>query len=436
MALFEPETNGIATYRIPNLLTTAAGTVLAFADGRVASSNDSPNEIHCVLRRSTDGGATFGLMQTVVAYPGRGLNGASAIDSSSLQDPATGCIWVLFSHSPSGVGLFNSVVGTGFGPFGRRLSDEAGHLFSVDGAGIVRDAAGTPTGQQAAGTMIDGHHWYHARDKAQDLMEQPTVFLQTVFSDDDGVTWSAPIDLNPQVKQPWMSFLGAGPGIGTVIEAGAHQGRLLFPVYFANAAHFMSAALIYSDDHGATWQLGETPNAGRVVAGQVIDPATSDVGAANLTEAQAVVAQDGTVQLFMRNHLPAPHALVATSGDGGGHFDTLRPVTGFQTPINQASYLYDRGKTVLLASHAESATETRQNGQIHLSRDGGQTWSQVLQVEPPTMGFGYSCLTQLDDQRFAVLYERIADQSDWAHMRLCLKIFTLADFSQMEEPND
>lgn len=61
-----------------------------------------------------------------------------------------------------------------------------------------------------------------------------TSYLSLIYSDDDGVTWSDPVDLNKEVKSDWMKFLGTGPGRGIQIKNGQHAGRLVFPVYLTN----------------------------------------------------------------------------------------------------------------------------------------------------------------------------------------------------------
>ena len=67
--LFVSGTGGYHTYRIPALVVTAAGTVLAFCEGRRDSRSDS-GPIDLLLRRSEDGGHTWGQVQVVVSEPG------------------------------------------------------------------------------------------------------------------------------------------------------------------------------------------------------------------------------------------------------------------------------------------------------------------------------------------------------------------------------
>ncbi len=78
---------GYDTYRIPATVVTGRGTVLAFAEGRHNSAGDTGN-IDVVLRRSTDGGCTWGPAAVVAAGDGdtRG-NPAPVVDPA----PARSC---------------------------------------------------------------------------------------------------------------------------------------------------------------------------------------------------------------------------------------------------------------------------------------------------------------------------------------------------------
>ena len=63
-AIFVSGEEGYDTYRIPALSVTNQGTLLAFCEGRRNGRGDT-GDIDLVLRRSEDGGATWGELQTV-----------------------------------------------------------------------------------------------------------------------------------------------------------------------------------------------------------------------------------------------------------------------------------------------------------------------------------------------------------------------------------
>ena len=50
---------GSAFYRIPALITTTSGTLIAVADARIERWNDAPNNIDLAMKRSFDGGKTW-----------------------------------------------------------------------------------------------------------------------------------------------------------------------------------------------------------------------------------------------------------------------------------------------------------------------------------------------------------------------------------------
>lgn len=85
---------GYACFRIPALVRTNAGTLLAFAEGRVHDCGDA-GDIDIVLRRSTDGGSTWGPL-TVVDHGAGDTHGNPA----PVVDRATGRILLAQTRNP------------------------------------------------------------------------------------------------------------------------------------------------------------------------------------------------------------------------------------------------------------------------------------------------------------------------------------------------
>jgi len=67
-AVFVSGREGYHTYRIPSLLVTAKGTLLAFCEGRKKGRGDG-GDIDLLLKRSTDGGKTWATARTPAATP-------------------------------------------------------------------------------------------------------------------------------------------------------------------------------------------------------------------------------------------------------------------------------------------------------------------------------------------------------------------------------
>jgi len=154
---FRAGREGYASYRIPAVVVTAEGTLLAFCEGRVRSASDH-GHIDIVLKRSTDGGRTWGPLQ-VAADNGTGLAGNPApvvLDSGR----------VLLVHVRNAASA----------------SEEAIRL------GKVKDA--------------DGRR----------------VWVQ--HSDDDGLTWSSPVEITKSVKKAGWRWYATGPGHAVQLSTG------------------------------------------------------------------------------------------------------------------------------------------------------------------------------------------------------------------------
>ncbi|MET7282109.1 exo-alpha-sialidase [Kribbella sp. NPDC005582] len=402
LALFDNGYANSANYRIPSLLVTSAGTLLAGADQRTTSAADSPNDINLVVRRSTDSGTTWSPSQTLLDYPGSGADGASAIDSEMLQDSTTGRIYLLVDHFPGGVGLPNSVAGTGFDSTGRLLlTDNAGASYSLHTGGEVYNSAGVLTTYRVdsqGNVTKSGAPAGNIYLKTGSLLEARTSFLKLLFSDDDGVTWSTAADLNQQVKAPWMKFLGTGPGNGVQLR----NGRLVFPVYYSNASGTMSSAVVYSDDHGVTWRRGESPNDGRSWQGTTINSQTVTDRAADLTEAAVQERRDGTLVLRMRNTSGTGKIAVSSSTDGGATWGDVTYDAALPDVVCQPAALNYPGQEdrVLFANTTRGG---RQDGVLRLSLDGGNTWKHSRTLKAG--GYAYNSIAVLPNGDVAVLWE-------------------------------
>ncbi|MHA0856561.1 sialidase family protein [Paenibacillus sp. CMAA1364] len=433
-ALFYSNLAGSKAYRIPSLMTTLKGTIIAGIDARIVDDRDNPNQIDTTIRRSEDQGKTWGDVQKLVSYAGDGLDGAAAIDTSILQDRHTGTLFMLFSHTPGGIGLLASEPGIAFdSERKRKLFDRNGNLHLLTHDGCVHDEDGNLTaykvnkqGYVFKGDEPQGNIYFKKGiDPFESLLEARTSFLQIIQSEDDGLTWSSPIELNTMVKEEWMRFIGSGPGRGIQLQQGEKAGRLLFPMYYSNEAGQMSCACIYSDDHGLTWHRGESPNDGRVLDGEVLTAQTLSHEKQNLTESQVIELPTGELKYYMRNHYGLQRTAVSSSVDGGETWGNVNFDMTLVDPICQASVILypdlGDGKVRILFSNPNDE-RIRIKGTVRLSEDGGKTWPFSKVVEEGF--FGYSCLTVLDNGDIGILYERIFD-AEWSDLDIPFATFTL-----------
>lgn len=434
-AIFYPNYAGSKAYRIPSMITTSKGTIIVGIDARIVDQRDNPNKIETAIRRSNDDGKTWGPIQKIVAFAGEGLDGAAAIDTALLEDEMTDTIFMILCHTPGGIGLRSSETGIGFDVKGRRkLFDKDGMLYLLAEDGQVYDSTQNITnytvdsqGYVYEDTKPSGNIYFKKGiDPNETLLEERTSFLQMIQSKDDGLTWSEPRELNPFVKEEWMRFIGSGPGRGLQLKHGEKAGRLVFPIYFSNEKGHLSCACIYSDDHGITWQRGESPNDERELDGKVLSAKEIFDVKQYLTESQVIELPNGNLKYYMRNHYGLQRTALTKSTDGGETWgDVTFDMTLFD-PICQTSVvLYpDKGDGKIRVLFSNPANENkRTKGTVRLSEDGGVTWPYEKVIEDGY--FDYSCLTILQNGEIGVVYEHIYDDSDLNNMDIRFGTFTL-----------
>lgn len=415
--LFDAGFHDSISYRIPSLITLESGVVVAGADQRETIANDSPNSINFTVRRSFDGGHTWGDLQTVLTYPGHGAKGASVIDSCVVQDRRNGRLVILIDHFPGGIGQPNAEAGLGVDAKGRYiLHDANGATYTWNEDGSVTDADGNATpftisergdvtvtedGQESPGGNVflaDGV------DPHQTLLTARTCFLQMIYSDDDGETWSGPFNLNQDVKEEWMSFCGTSPGTGVQLRSG----RLVIPIYYNgdHKRHF-SASVVYSDDGGATWKRGKSPNDGRIFEGREIDSRTLDTEAAATHEATLIERADGSLLMLMRNQHPSGKVAATVSTDGGetwGDVFFAEEITEIFCQPNAVPWPTDDCPERVVFANASQMRPYRGRGVLRLSEDGGRTWIASRTFNPAH--YVYQCMTILPDGALGLLWER------------------------------
>ncbi len=412
VSIFHKGLDNSENYRIPSLIRTQKGTLIASCDSRRDKDGDNPNNIDKVVRRSTDNGETWEDIQVIVDFPGYSWDGAAACDPAMLEDKETGTIWMIYNHTPGGIGLVLSEPGVGFNEKGERLLYDRNKEVCV----LAKDGIVYKNGEKTDFSVKENGDVYFDDSRlvgniylvTGPLLEAKTSFIQAVKSDDDGLTWSSPIELNPFVKEEWMRFIGAGPGIGIQLEKGEKKGRIIFPIYYSNEpkAWRMSCCAIYSDDHGVTWKRGESPNDFRTIDGKEVHSKTLEKEEDMLTESQIIEHDDGTLEVFMRNHSGNYCIARAISTDAGETWgevvfdeELIEPIC--QPAIIKYSDLGD-GKERLLFANAASKN-SRTNGTVRLSEDGGKTWAYSKVLEEGS--FIYSSLVELPNNEVGILYE-------------------------------
>lgn len=432
----KPNKDGIKSYRIPALLKTDKGTLIAGADERRLHSSDW-GDIGMIIRRSEDNGKTWGdkvVISNLRDNPEAKDPAAPSplnIDMVLVQDPTTKRIFSIYDMFPEGRAVFGmpKTPEKAYEKIGDKTyqilykQGESGH-YTVRENGEVYNAQNQKTdyrvvvnptepGYRDKGNLYKGQELigniYFAHSTKNPFRVANTSYLWMSYSDDDGKTWSAPRDITPGLRKDWMKFLGTGPGTGIVLRNGPHKGRILIPVYTTNNVSHLngsqSSRVIYSDDHGKTWHAGEAVNDNRQVDGQKIHSSTMNNERAQNTESTVVQLNYGDVKLFMRGL--TGDLQVATSKDGGVTWEKdIKRYPQVKDVYVQMSAIHTmhEGKEYIILSNAGGPK--RENGMVHLARveeNGELTW---LKHNPIQKGeFAYNSLQELGNGEYGILYE-------------------------------
>ena len=357
--------DGAAAYRIPGLATTNRGTLLAVSDVRHNSSVDLQEDIEIGLSRSTDGGQTWEKMRIPLSFGEHGglpraQNGVG--DPAILVDHTTGTAWIMAAWTHG---------------------------------------------------MGNARAWNQSKP-GMDIEETGQLVLAR--SDDDGRTWSKPVNITAQVKQPEWYFLLQGPGRGITMQ----DGTLVFPIQYIDKTRIPNAGIMYSRDRGETWTIH---NHART----------------NTTESQVAEVKPGVLMLNMRDNRGGSRAVYTTTDLGKTWKEHESSRTALIEPVCMASLISVKaednclGKDLLIFSNPNS-TSSRDKMTIKISLDGGQTWPlehQLLLDEGES--WGYSCLTMIDRETIGILYEssvkafrsrKFADNSAFLITLQCIWNFT------------
>ena len=430
--------DGINTYRIPTLLKTDKGTLIAGADERRLHFSDW-GDIGMVIRRSQDNGQTWGDRITISNLrdnpDAKDKNAPSPlnIDMVLVQDPETKRIFSVYDMFPEGKAVFAmpDKPEKAYEKVGDKSyqilykTGEKGH-YTIRENGEVYNSKNQKTdyhvvvnpkqrGYSDKGDLYKGKNLignvYFAQSTKNPFRVANTSYLWMSYSDDDGQTWSAPKDITPGIRQDWMKFLGTGPGTGIVLRTGEHKGRILVPAYTTNSVSHLggsqSSRLIYSDDHGVTWHAGEAPNDNRPVGNKTIHSSNMNNGGAQNTESTVLQLNNGDVKLFMRGL--TGDLQVATSKDGGVTWEkTIKRYPEVKDAYVQMSAIHTMhdGKEYILLSNAAGPGRERKDGLVHLARvekNGELTWIKHHLIQGGE--FAYNSLQDLGNGEYGILYE-------------------------------
>ena len=333
--------NGFQYYRIPALVETANGTLVAIADNRGSALGDLPNIISIVAKTSTNGGQTWSDMKTIAQ--GNATAGTTYGDAAAVYDEEIGKIITIFvgneNYGANRVGLWES-----------------------NSSNILR--------------------------------------LYQSESSDNGASWTTPKDISSSIYSAiygtnasnWIGMF-AGSGSAVQLKQGTHKGRLMFVVAARTNSTWggaMSNYAVYSDDHGATWQV-------------------SSVACTSGDEAKIVELSNGDLLMSIKNRKDdssngTGYRLMAKSTDQGASWTPATVNNNLMDPACNGDVVSTTyGGTYYLLHSLPASTSTRENVTIYISSDNGQTWPISKQVYS---GYSaYSSLEVLNDGTVGIIVE-------------------------------
>lgn len=355
--------DGVHTSRIPGIATTNKGTLLTVFDARYELARDLQGHMDIALHRSTDKGRTWEPMQIVLDMGEWGglsqqFNGVS--DACILVDKNSDAIYVagLWMH------------------------------------GLLDDNGKWVTGLEKADAKWKHQHQWQRKGSQPGIDIRRTSQFLIAKSTDDGLTWSAPINITAQTKRPEWWLFAPGPGQGITTD----DGTLVFPTQGRDEKGEPFSNITYSKDGGKTW-------------------VTSNAASHNTTECNVVQLSDGSLMLNARDNTNRGNTEVngrniQVTTDWGKTW-TEHPTSKkalieptCMASLHKHEYIVDGKKVGLLLFANPSNHSVRENMTLKISLDDGMSWPEKYWV--PLDDFrsaGYSSITSVDEHTIGVFYE-------------------------------
>jgi sialidase-1 len=351
VAVFSSGSDGYKSFRIPAITKAPNGNLLAFCEGRVNGAGDF-GHIQIVMKRSQDKGKTWSGVQIIASNDSlQAGNAAPVVDTT---DPAY--------------------------PKGR--------LFLFYNTGNAPE------------------------NKIRKGMGLREVWYKT--SVDNGLTWSAPVNITLQVHKPrqpqvnkaynfnedWRSYANT-PGHAIQITMGQYKGRLYVAANHSAGEpqkHYADGRAFgyYTDDHGKTFKLSD------------------DVNMPGGNENMAAQLSGNRLMMNIRNQLGnIKQRIIAISNNGGQSWDSTYFDAQLPDPVCQGSILNlgKYGNKAVLAVCNNADTVNRDNLTLRISTDEGKTWQQNYTIAKSPAGYtgdysAYSDLVLVNKKQIGIIYEK------------------------------
>lgn len=346
--IFEAGKDGYALYRIPGIVVTKKGTVLAYCEARRTGKSDW-DTIDIMLKRSTDGGKTWDAMRKIADVPG-----------PKTKNP---------------VALAQKLANT--------------NDVTYNNATAITDKDGTV-------------HFLFCLEYCR------AFYMQ---SKDEGLTWTVPVEITSafdkfRPEYDWK-VIATGPAHGIQLK----KGRLVVPIWMSTGtgghAHRPSAvSVVYSDDHGKTWHRGdmvvkdpELKNPSETIVVELADGSTMlNIRSESKEHRRAIsISKDGATgwsKLTFDDALLEPICMASI-------LRISEPKNGGK---NRILFANPNNLTRKDGKEKPEMSRDRINVSVKLSYDEGKTWPVTKLLED---GFsGYSDMAITPDGTILCFYER------------------------------
>lgn len=323
--IFTGNTEGYHSYRIPSIVRTVTNHVLiAICEARDSSNFDYGN-INIVCKRSLDNGATWQPIQAI-AGPGNFTDG----NPTAVVDPTTNYVWIIYLHS------------------------DQSHYTHLDANGNTYYKAFAPGDRR----------------------------VMVVHSENEGVSWSAPLDITSTTTPSTIAQDYIGPGVGIYKAHGTDAGDLIIPAYGRN---------IYSTNHGTSWTYSPITN-----------------GTAQSTESTIIEKLDGTLIRNDRATSSQDLARRIAMGSLSDHFPTWTSDAHLPDPKCEGSIMrYNDPAPNRIMFLNSASTTTRTAMQVKITYNEGTTWQNSRSFTNHGTGKlgGYSSMVKTYDDNIGALIE-------------------------------
>ena len=321
--LFSCNDAGSKHYRIPAIITAPDGSIVTATDKRWNNSADLPNDIDIIIRRSTDKGETWSAPLTIAG----GDTTLGFGDAALCVDKTNGNIICLM----------------------------------VSGPGLWGATAANP------------------------------LRIMKCVSTDNGLTWSPPVDITDMIygagcsniltKTWWSAFVASGSFVQF------SNGRLAAVITVRRtSAYSIDNYMIYSDDHGVTWNI------------------STNQAEADGDEAKLIELADSTVLMSIRN---TGYRRFNTSADFGLTWGNAYSEDEITDPNCNGDILrytcVNDGYLKNRILHSIPFALNRSNVSVLLSYNEGNSWPvrKTIYSGPSA----YSSLCVLPDGTIGIYYE-------------------------------